>query len=105
MRSPDDSIARRTKTPDEWNLRLLELLLELLRSAESLPDMAVVGVWTACTMACYGRRAVARHAFANGIFDLGTAHLRVVEPTDRVVHMNPAPCSKCHAWIVQSASP
>ena len=62
---------------------MLALLLELFRSAESLPELAAGGAWFACMNCLISRQVVAREAVESGIFDLGVAHVRSQGATDR----------------------
>ena len=81
--------ARRKMLPtDEFNLQMLALLLELLRSeAESLPALAVGGLWYSLVYCIMDRPAVAQKALGSGIMALSTACVRAIEPVDRSVRL------------------
>ena len=80
-----DPLQSKKKQPtDEVHLGLLPLVLELLRSTESMPKLAVGAAWFVCNLLAIGRTAVGREAAKSGIFDLAVAHLRTMEPADRL---------------------
>eukprot|EP01043_Picozoa_sp_COSAG02_P079321 COSAG02_NODE_18289_length_947_cov_22.804245_2_plen_119_part_01 len=81
----------RKKLPsDKVPLRLLSMALDLLRSAESLPDLAMGGLCYVCQYCATNRPAVARMAVESGIFDLFAAQMRTMDPADRLVRR---PCT------------
>ena len=60
---------------DEWAIKLLTLLIELLRSGE-LPELAAAGAWYCAQSCVVGRPTVGALALELGMFELAAARLR-----------------------------
>ena len=67
---------RRKKLPaDDVPRKLLTLMLELLRTPEKLPPLAVGGLWRAVEQTVTGRPALGPPALEAGAFDLAVAQM------------------------------